>query len=103
MRNFKGATLEFIVMKRVIVDYNKLSPEVLALLVKKYPHGYDDSHIITFSNHKNETIEAVEVRTDAIIYLVKVSTKLASRMVEFSMKESNLPINEIQIGLPGED
>ena len=74
-------------MKRVIVNYHKLTPEVLSLLVSKYPHGYDDGHIITFTNHKNETIEAVEIRTEDTVYLVKVSTKLANRMVDFSMKE----------------
>ena len=50
-------------MKRVIVDYRKLTPRnTLALLVEKYPDGYDDDHVITFKNAKNETVEAVEVR-----------------------------------------
>ncbi|RZK65420.1 MAG: DNA primase, partial [Pedobacter sp.] len=67
-------------MKRIIVDYNKLTNEILSLLVEKFPDGYDDSHIIRFRNAQNELIEAVEVRTDDTIYLVKVSTKLASRL-----------------------
>ena len=29
-------------LKRVIVDFKKLTPEVLKLLVDKYPDGYDD-------------------------------------------------------------
>ena len=41
-------------MKRIIVDYKKLTPEVLSLLVDKYPYGYDDDHVITFKNHKDE-------------------------------------------------
>ena len=53
------------------------------LLVDKFPDGYDDSNIIRFKNHKDETIEAVEVRTDDTIYLVKISTKLSDRMVSF--------------------
>jgi hypothetical protein len=70
-------------MKRVIVDYSKLTNEILNLLIDKFPDGYDDSNIIRFKNHKDETIEAVEVRTDDTIYLVKISTKLSDRMVSF--------------------
>ncbi|WP_268846554.1 DNA primase [Flavobacterium aestivum] len=67
-------------MKRVIVDYAKLTNEILNLLIEKFPDGYDDSDIIRFRNAKNELIEAVEVRTEDTIYLVKVSTKLADRI-----------------------
>lgn len=70
-------------MKRVIVDYAKLTNEILTLLVEKFPDGYDDSDIVRFKNAKNETIEAVEVRTEDTIYLVKVSTKLADRIENY--------------------
>ena len=43
--------------------------------------------IIRFKNAKNETIEAVEVRTEDTIYLVKVSTKLADRIENFEDDE----------------
>jgi hypothetical protein len=70
-------------MRRVIVDYAKLTGDILNLLVEKFPDGYDDSDIIRFRNAQNELIEAVEVKTEDTIYLVKVSTKLASRMEKF--------------------
>lgn len=70
-------------MRRVIVDYAKLTGDILNLLVEKFPEGYDDSDIIRFRNAQNELIEAVEVKTEDTIYLVKVSTKLASRMEKF--------------------
>jgi len=70
-------------MRRIIVDYSKLTNEILTLLVEKFPDGYDDSNIIRFRNAHNELIEAVEVRTEDTIYLVKVSTKLASRLEKF--------------------
>lgn len=70
-------------MKRIIVDFKKLTPEILTLLVDKYPDGYDNVHIVTFKNAKNETIKAVEVRTEDTIYLVKVSTKLENTMANF--------------------
>ncbi len=70
-------------MKRIIVDYAKLTHEILNLLVEKFPDGYDDSNIIRFKNAQNELIEAVEVRTEDTIYLVKVSTKLADRIENY--------------------
>jgi DNA-directed RNA polymerase subunit delta len=74
-------------MKRIIVDYAKLTGDILNLLVEKFPEGYDDSDIIRFRNAQNELIEAVEVRTEDTIYLVKVSTKLASRMEKYDEEE----------------
>lgn len=74
-------------MKRVIVDYAKLTNEILNLLVEKFPDGYDDSNIVRFRNAKNELIEAVEVRTDDTVYLVKVSTKLADRIENYDEDE----------------
>ncbi len=70
-------------LKRVIVDFKKLTPEILALLVEKYPHGYDDDHVVKFKNAKNELIEAVEVTTEDTKYLVKVSTKLELTMENY--------------------
>ncbi|MFD2822915.1 hypothetical protein ACFS5M_04490 [Lacinutrix iliipiscaria] len=70
-------------LKRVIVDFKKLTPEILALLVEKYPDGYDEDQIISFRNIKNEIIEAVEVVTEDTKYLVKVSTKLAVTMENY--------------------
>ncbi|MDC0008930.1 hypothetical protein OAE03_00060 [Winogradskyella sp.] len=70
-------------LKRVIVDFKKLTPEILALLVEKYPHGYDDDHVVSFKNAKNEKVQAVEVTTDYTKYLVKVSTKLEMTMENY--------------------
>ena len=87
-------------MKRIIVDFKKLTPEILSLLVEKYPDGYDDDHVIVFKNAKNETVEAVEVRTDDTIYLVKVSSKLENSMANFDEEDYddtdfNEPISEL--------
>lgn len=87
-------------MKRIIVDYKKLTPEILGLLVEKYPDGYDDDQVISFKNAKNETVDAVEVRTEDTVYLVKVSTRLENTMANFDEddyedSEFNDPIVEI--------
>ena len=70
-------------LKRVIVDFKKLTPEVLKLLVERYPDGYDDRNIISFRNAQGERIEAVEVLTEDTKYLVKVSTKLEVTMDDY--------------------
>lgn len=67
-------------LKRVIVDFKKLTPEVLKLTVERYPDGYDDRDIISFRNAKGERIEAVEVLTEDTKYLVKISDKLEYTM-----------------------
>ena len=87
-------------MKRVIVDYKKLTPEILGMLVEKYPDGYDDDHIITFKNAKKQTVEAVEVKTEDTVYLVKVSTRLEDTMAQYDEEDYeeedlNAPIVEI--------
>jgi hypothetical protein len=104
-------------MKRIIVDYKKLTPEILSLLVEKYPDGYDDDHVVVFKNAKNETVEAVEVRTEDTIYLVKVSSRLETSMANFDEDDYNEqdfsePISELipvkddldkEIGLEDDD
>lgn len=88
-------------MKRIIVDFKKLTPEILSLLVEKYPDGYNDDDIIIFKNSKNQTIEAVEVRTEDTIHLVKVSSSLENSMAEFDLEDySDDEFNEPIIDLP---
>ncbi|MCG2460847.1 hypothetical protein K8352_08810 [Flavobacteriaceae bacterium F89] len=70
-------------LKRVIVDFKKLTPEVLKLLVERYPDGYGDTDIITFRNAQGERIEAVEVTTEDTKYLVKISAKLEKTMANY--------------------
>ncbi len=84
-------------MKRIIVDYAKLTDEILSLLVEKFPEGYEDSDVIRFRNAKNELIEAVEVRTENTIYLVKISKKLATRIENF--EEDDL-MEELEVIAP---
>ena len=74
-------------MKRVIVEYAKLTKDILDLLIEKYPDGYDYSDIISFKNAKGETIKAVEVKTEDTNYLVKISERLENAMEEYAEDE----------------
>lgn len=93
-------------MKRIIVDYAKLTHEILNLLVDKFPDGYDDSNIIRFRNAQNELIEAVEVKTEDTVFLVKISTNLADRIENYDEDDEIAaeiePIEE-EISLDDED
>lgn len=75
------------VMKRVIVDYKKLTQEILDLLVEKYPDGYKTKDIVVFRNAQNDIIEAVEVRTEDTVYLVKVSQRLLDTIEDYDADE----------------
>ena len=70
-------------MRRVLVDYKKLNHELAALLIETYPDGYGDDDIIAFKNAKGEFIEAVELRTDDSIYMVKISQSLSLFIANF--------------------
>ncbi|MDB9723641.1 hypothetical protein OAA58_03080 [Polaribacter sp.] len=74
-------------MIRKIVDYQKLNVDILNLLVEKFPDGYDGDDIISFRNANNELIDAVEVRTDDTIYLVKIGIKLVKAMEQHEEEE----------------
>lgn len=80
-------------MKRIIVDYKKLNKDILNLLTEKFPDGYDDDDIISFRNIQNDVVEAVEVKTNDTIYLVKVGTRLVKAMEDFN---DEIPPEEVK-------
>ncbi|MGB0274066.1 MAG: hypothetical protein ACPF9U_02375 [Flavobacteriaceae bacterium] len=69
-------------MKRLIVDYKKLSEKILNLLDSQYPFGYDDDDIIEFKLASGEIAEAIEVRSEDTVYLIKVGSKLTQIIKE---------------------
>ncbi len=79
-------------MQRVIIDYKKLTKEILSLLNTKFPDGYGDNDIISFQNHRNETIDAVEVRTDESIYLVKIGKHLIDSMANIDLVDDSAEV-----------
>tara|TARA_R110002049_G_scaffold282853_1_gene462807 strand:+ start:1018 stop:1332 length:315 start_codon:yes stop_codon:yes gene_type:complete len=84
-------------MLRKLVDYKKLDHNVASKLIEFYPHGYGDSDIITFKNANGETVEAVEIKTENIIYLVKISKSLSNFIATFDDKiEKELELSSIE-------
>ncbi len=90
-------------MKRVIIDYKKLTPEILSLLTQKFPDGYNDRDIVTFDDHHNQIIEAVEVNTQDTIYLVKVSSKLHYTMTNFDNALEKVNVKDLDLNESLED
>lgn len=70
-------------MKRILIDYKKLDHGVAAVLIDSYPYGYGDEDIITLKKPNGEIIEAVEVKTEDAIYLVKISKSLSNFISNF--------------------
>ncbi len=70
-------------MKRILVDYKKLDHQLAAMLIETYPDGYGDEDIIAFTNAKGEMVQAVELRTDEVLYLVKISKSLSNFISSF--------------------
>lgn len=70
-------------MLRKLVDYKKLDHDLAALLIETYPYGYGDEDIVIFRNAHGETIEAVEIKTEDTLYLVKISKSLANFISNF--------------------
>jgi hypothetical protein len=91
-------------MRRVIVDYQKLNDDILDLLVEHFPDGYGDMDIISFRNAKNEVVEAIEIKTDDTVYLVKVGYRLVKAMEDhveeeaLSTSESDLSFENLDEG-----
>lgn len=70
-------------MTRRLIDYKKLDHQLANLLIETYPYGYGDEDIICFKNGNGEMIEAVELRTDDTLYLVKISKSLSNFIANF--------------------
>ena len=85
-------------MKRILIDYKKLDHSLTTRLLDSYPNGYGDEDIVAFKNHKGEFIEAVELRTEDALYLVKISQSLSHFIANF---DDNV-VNEIEEDAPSE-
>jgi hypothetical protein len=64
--------------KKSIVDISNASAEVLEIIERNYPNGYDQAtNLVRYNNSKGDLIVALPIETDDTEYLVKV--KLVTR------------------------
>lgn len=86
-------------MKRLIIDSKKLTPEIISLVKEKYPEGYYEDDIIVFKNHKNETVEAIQVEGPEAIYLIKIGSQLNVELESFDAEIDPEPDAQAEIDL----
>lgn len=72
--------------KKAVIDFSKLSPELLELYNDTYPTGIAGK-TIRFPNSKGEIVTAVRLETNDTIYLVKVMAKPKEVLTEEQMDE----------------
>ena len=63
--------------KRLVVNYQNLSEELLDALKKRYPNGYGDS-VMKINGPNDKVFYAVMLDTQDASYLVKVDVKIDS-------------------------
>lgn len=66
---------------RVVVDYEKLSDELIEQVKLVYPTGFYQ-HLISFINSKGERISALRFETFEKIYLIRMTNKMAKQIIE---------------------
>jgi Ran GTPase-activating protein (RanGAP) involved in mRNA processing and transport len=59
---------------KVVIEYAKLSPELLDLFDETYPAGVTGK-TVRYPNSKGEIVTAVRLETESTSYLVKLSTR----------------------------
>ncbi|MEK0439299.1 MAG: hypothetical protein RLZZ504_215 [Bacteroidota bacterium] len=66
---------------KVVIEYNKLSAELLDLFDETYPTGVTGK-TVRYPNSKGEIVTAVRLETDDTSYLVKLSTRAKEILTE---------------------
>ena len=89
--------------KRVIIDYNNITPELLALLLDKHPEGFDPGVMITYTNSKGELVRSVPLETHDTKYLFKISVELQNRVDRYLGDLDALAATTPTEALVGED
>ncbi len=73
-------------MKRIIKDYRSISDKHMLLIRSQYPSGFCDADLVAMKKSDGTYFDALEVRTDDTIYLVKVNHDLLEKIDEFEDK-----------------
>lgn len=84
-------------MKRLLIDHSKMDHHLATILFEAYPDGYGDEDIITIKKPTGEIIEAVEIRTEDTLYLVKISKSLAHFMAHFEESVEREPDRDLDM------
>lgn len=76
--------------RKEVVDYSKLSEELLAVFDETYPTGVA-GQTIRFPNSKGEIVSAVRLETEDAIYLVKIMARPKESLSDEELDEMVRP------------
>lgn len=66
--------------KRIVLDYEKLSVEIVNRIKQEYPNGYKEN-LITFTNAQGRYVSALPLETEEIYYLIRMTEMEAIQIV----------------------
>ncbi len=69
-----------------VINYQNLTVDLIELLNKKYPDGYQN-HVIKVTTPKKDSFYGVTLDTSDTSYLIKVPVKIDTNPEEFDEKE----------------
>lgn len=61
-------------MKKIAIDFEDITNEVMEAIAKQYPQGFVESDVVRFSNFNGELEDRVKLILDDAVYLIKKST-----------------------------
>jgi len=70
-------------MKHIIKDYRSITDDHMRLIRKQYPNGFTDADLITLKTADGDYIDALEVKTNDAVYLVRVNHNLLDAIDQF--------------------
>jgi hypothetical protein len=75
-------------MKRYIKDYRTITDEHMMLIRSQYPNGFSDDDLVALKTSNGDYFDALEVRTDDALYIVRVNHDLLEMISDFENKMS---------------
>ncbi len=77
-------------MKRIFKDYKSITKEQLQLIAQVYPEGFSMDDLKEFNIPNKETFKGLEIKTEEVIYLFKINTKMLEAIDEFTDDDYDL-------------
>lgn len=69
-------------MKRTIKSFSSLTDQEKKLISRQYPYGFGPKDLSSLKTAQGQHLEVLEVRTEDMIYLVKISQDLLDEFYE---------------------
>ncbi len=81
--------------KRLVKNYEALTPETLEELKEKYPSGYEQ-HLIKYTDKDGKFVSALPFETEEAYYLIRMTIQEAKRYDSAEYEEDEAPRPDIE-------